>query len=227
MIDADQPTEQPQDQPPEQHRARIGQERRARTRARIVAAAFDLFGSEEGLFVRIEDIADKAGVTRATFYNHFTGMAQLREAVSYEVTHDFLQAVNATTGALADPRERATAAIRHYLHRGCQDHRWAWSMVNISASGIVFGAETYRQAEVTVAEGIAAGLLRLPTSTLGRDLVLGTTLCAMSTMLREEMEPKYPEQVAGYILLGMGVDYDTAREIAHRPLPRIDAQFAS
>lgn len=209
-------------QQPPQHRARIGQERRARTRARIVAAAFDLFGSEEGLFTRIEDIADKAGVTRATFYNHFTGMAQLREAVSYEVTHDFLQAVNATTGALADPRERAAAAIRFYLHRGREDHRWAWSMVNISASGIVFGAETYRQAEVTVAEGIEAGLLRLPGSALGRDIVLGATLSAMSSLLRGEEAPDYAEEVAGFILMGLSVPYDEARSIANRPLPPLE-----
>lgn len=213
------------EQQPDQHRARIGQERRARTRARIVAAAFDLFGSEEGLFTRIEDISDKAEVTRATFYNHFTGMAQLREAVSYEVTHDFLLAVNGTTGALADPRERATAAIRCYLHRGRQDHRWAWSMVNISASGVVFGAETFRQAEVTVAEGIAAGLLRLPSSLLGRDIVMGTTLSAMSSLMRETVDDDFPEQVAGHILLGMGVPYDEAREIAHRPLPVISHKF--
>jgi hypothetical protein len=32
-----------------ERRAEIGRERRARTRARIVAAAFDLFGDENGL----------------------------------------------------------------------------------------------------------------------------------------------------------------------------------
>lgn len=210
-----------------QDRARIGQERRARTRAKIVAAAFELFGSEEGLFTRIEDIAEKAGLTRATFYNHFTGMAQLREAVSYEVTHDFLQAVNATTATLTDPRERATAAIRFYLHRALDDPRWAWSMVNISANGVVFGAETFRQAELTVAEGMEAGLLKLPVSGLGRDIVLGGTLSAVSTMLRGTESPDYPEQVAGHVLMGMGVPYDDARAIANRPLPALRCPSAS
>lgn len=200
-------------------RAGVGRERRARTRAKIVAAAFELFGSEEGLFTRIEDIAALAGVTRATFYNHFSNMAELREAVSYEVTHDFLQSVNAATRLLKDPRERATTAIRLYLRRAREDRCWAWSMVNISANGTVFGAETYRQAELTVIEANEAGLLRLRNSALGRDLVLGTALAAMVSLLRGQADPDYPELVAGHILLGMGVPFDTAREVANRPLP--------
>lgn len=200
-------------------RAGVGRERRARTRAKIVAAAFELFGSEEGLFTRIEDIAALAGVTRATFYNHFANMAELREAVTYEVTHDFLQSVNAATRLLKDPRERATTAIRLYLRRAREDRRWAWSMVNISANGTVFGAETYRQAELTVNEANEAGLLRLRNSALGRDLVLGTALAAMVSLLRGQADPDYPELVAGHILLGMGVPFDTAREVANRPLP--------
>ncbi|HTO28580.1 MAG TPA: helix-turn-helix domain-containing protein, partial [Devosia sp.] len=195
----------------QERRLEVGRQRRVRTRANIVAAAFDLFGSEEGLFTRIEDIAAKAGVTRATFYNHFSGMAELREAVSYEVTHDFLQAVNTTTSRLADPRERASTAIRLYLRRAREDRRWGWSMVNISANGIVFGAETFRQAEVTVAEGMEAGLLRLRSSALGRDLVLGTALSAISSLLRGEGTADHPELVAGHILLSMGVPFDTAR----------------
>jgi len=202
-----------------ERRTEAGRERRARTRAKIVAAAFEIFGSEDGLFTRIEDIASVAGVTRATFYNHFNNMADLREAVSYEVTHDFLEWVNATTSRLADPRERASTAIRLYLRRARDDRRWAWSMVNISANGIIFGAETYRQAERTVSEAIDAGLLRLRSSALGRDLVLGTVLAAVSSLLRGETAPDYPELVAGHILMGMGVPFLEAREIANRALP--------
>ena len=85
-----------------ERRVEIGRERRARTRAKIVAAAFDVFGDEKGLYARIEDVADKAGVTRATFYNHFTGMAELREALTFEVTHDFLNAVTKTISQMPD-----------------------------------------------------------------------------------------------------------------------------
>lgn len=178
-----------------------------------------MFGDENGLYSRIEDIADKAGVTRPTFYNHFSGMDELREALAHEATHDFLIAVTSVISPMPDPRARAATAIRFYLHRARADRRWAWSMVNVSAAGIIFGAETYRQAEVTVVEGIDAGVFAIPSSALGRDLILGTALAAIAAMLRQQMPNDYPEQVAGHILLGLGVPHAKAKELAHLPMP--------
>lgn len=204
-----------------ERRAEIGRERRARTRAQFLAAAFELFGEEGGLYARIEDIAAKAGVTRATFYNHFAGMAELRDALTYELTHDFLTAVSWTVSELPDPRARAAVAIRFYLHRARADRNWAWSILNVSANGVLFGAETYHHAQETVREGMEAGVLNLPMSELGRDLVLGTAIAAIAAMLREDLPDDYPEAVAEHILRGMGVPADRARSFARMPMPRL------
>lgn len=200
-------------------RAEIGQERRARTRAKIIAAAFEIFGDENGLFARIEDVVEKASVTRATFYNHFAGMVELREALAHEVTHDFLVAVTNTVLQMPDPRARAAVAIRYYLRRARDDRRWGWSMVNMSASGLIFGAETFRQAEQTIREGIEARALSIPSAELGRDILMGTSLAAMGSIIREDVSQDYPESVAGYILFALGVSFQDAKAIAHQDLP--------
>jgi len=202
-------------------RTALGRRRRADTRARIIAAAFEIFGDENGLFARIEDVADMAGVTRATFYNHFTNMGELREALTQEVTHDFLLAVTRTVNLLPDLRERCTAATRFYLHRAADDPRWGWSMVNISAGGLIFGAETYREAEKTVREGIEGDALPILSPELGRDILLGSALAAVTTILRGEAPAEYPEAVAGYILYALGVPFEEAKAIAHLPLPQL------
>ncbi|MFM6830312.1 MAG: TetR family transcriptional regulator [Novosphingobium sp.] len=200
-------------------RLELGRQRRARTRAKVIAAAFELFGEEDGLYARIEDVAQRAGITRATFYDHFSGMAELREAVTYEVTHDFLTAVTYSVSLLDDARERVAAAIRFYLHRVRDVPGWGRSMINLSANGIIFGAETYRQAELTVIDAMAAGQLTIDDSAVGRDSILGTTIAAIATMLREEKSEDYPEKVVGVILVGLGVAPRSAAEIAHRALP--------
>ena len=94
-------------------------------------------------------------------------------------------------------------------------------MINLSANGIIFGAETFRQAELTVMEAIAAGYLTIADSALGRDAILGTTIAAISTMLREERDGNYPEQVVATILVGLGVAPADAREITEKPLPAL------
>lgn len=202
-------------------RARIGRERRAKTRAAIIAAAFDKFGDQNGLYVSIEEIAEAAGVTRATFYNHFAGMLELRDAVAHEATHDFLKAVTVALSTLPDARHRAAAGVRLYLRRARRDPRWGWSMLNMSASGMLFGRETYHRAERTVSRGITEGVLLLPSSAVGRDILLGTTLAAMSAMLRNDMPPNYPEAIAGCALCGLGVKREDAYRFANMPLPPV------
>lgn len=202
-----------------ERRAEIGRERRTRTRARIVAAAFEIFGDEAGLYARIEEVAEKAAVTRATFYNHFTNMAELRDALTYEVTHDFLEAVTRAISQIPDARIRSSCAVRFYLQRAQADRRWAWSMINLSAAGFIFGAETFRQAEQTVREGLDDLVFRIPSVQLGRDLLLGTTLAAMASIVRGDLPDDYPEQVATSILFGLGVPIDEARTFATQALP--------
>ncbi|MBO9580483.1 MAG: TetR/AcrR family transcriptional regulator [Sphingobium sp.] len=196
-----------------------------RTRAKIVAAAFDVFGDEAGLYARMEDVAERAALTRATLYNHFGSMAELREALAFEVTHDFLNAVTKTISTMADARDRSACAVRFYLRRAQSDRRWAWSMINLSATGFIFGAETFRQAEETIREGIGEGVFPIPSAELGRDLLLGTTLAAMGSVVRGAAAENYPELVAGYILFGLGVPMEQARHCAHQALPRMQDEF--
>lgn len=202
-----------------ERRAEIGRERRARTRARIVAVTFDIYGRETGLHCRVEEVCEAAGITRQTFYNHFSGMEELRETLTWEVAHDFLAKVTAVLDTMADGAERTATAIRYYLERGRTDSRWAWSIVNLSASGIVFGAETYEQARQTVAGGMSCGMFRLPDVRIGRDLLLGTTLSALFTQLREETGEDYPGEVARTVLIGLGCAPDIAATVVAAPLP--------
>jgi hypothetical protein len=150
-------------------------------------------------------------------------MEELREALTAEVTHDFLVAVTQIVSGMPDPRQRAASAIRYYLHRARRDRQWAWSMLNMSANGIIFGAETYRQAELTVIEGMEAGLLRVPCSAIGRDLILGSVLAATGTLARTEAPADYSELIAGFILMGLGVPPEDAQRLASLPLPALPA----
>ncbi len=200
-------------------RVQLGEQRRARTRARIITAAFDLYGTDQGSQLRVEDVARQAGVTRATFYGYFTNLHELREAVAFELTHEIFARVVKTHQQLDDPAVQIACAIRFYLGKAKSDRQWAQSVVNISASGKPFGAETFHRAEENVQLGLDAGRFKLWNSTLGRDIVLGTCLAAMCTIIEQETPDIYPELVAGHVLMGLGLELDEARSIATAELP--------
>ncbi|MGL4316116.1 MAG: TetR/AcrR family transcriptional regulator [Pseudomonas sp.] len=196
-----------------ERRAKIGEEKRARTRSKILETAFHLIGREKGRFTLVDEVCQQSGISRGTFYNYFNGVEELFEALCYELSHDFNNSVLALVAEMGSDVERVSAAVRYYLGRAITDKPWGWAMVNISISGYIFGIETYKHAESTIKDGIESGVFKVKNLSLGRDVLLGATFGAMITCLRGGADENYPSEIAQEILLGLGVASDLASKV--------------
>jgi AcrR family transcriptional regulator len=195
--------------------------KRERTRKKILDAAFGLIGNEKGLTVRIEEICAAAEISRGTFYNYFTSLERLFEALAMELGHDLNRALVSTWDETRSHAEGSNAAIQHYLNYARRDPAWAWAMVHLSAFGPSFGAESWEACHRAIAKGIEAGEFDVPNATVGRDLMTGTVLATVRTMLRSGGGRSQPRIVAYHLLRALGVRDARAREIADSPLPDI------
>lgn len=68
-------------------------ERRATTRAAIVAAARELFGAQGYADAALDEVVRRAGVTRGALYHHFESKADLFAAVVKSVDEEFAEEV--------------------------------------------------------------------------------------------------------------------------------------
>ena len=195
--------------------------KRERTRKTILDAAFELIGSEKGLTVRIEEICAAARISRGTFYNYFTSLEQLFEVLAIELSHDLNRALVATWDETLSHAEGSNAAIQHYLNYARHDPAWAWAMVHLNAFGPPFGAEAWDACYRSIAKGIEAGEFDVPNATVGRDLMTGTVMATVRTMLRSDGSRAQPRIVAYHLLRAFGVPDARAKGIAERPLPDI------
>ncbi len=195
--------------------------KRERTRKKILDAAFGLIGNEKGLTVRIEEICAAAQLSRGTFYNYFTSLEQLFEVLAIELSHDLNRALVSTWDETLSHAEGSNAAIQHYLNYARRDPAWAWAMVHLSAFGPAFGAEAWEACYRSIEKGIEAGEFDVPNATVGRDLMTGTVLATVRTMLRSGSDPSQPRIVAYHLLRAFGVPDARAKEIAESPLPDI------
>jgi len=196
--------------------------RRERTRTKILDATFELIGHEKGLTVRIEEICAAARVSRGTFYNYFTSLEQLFEVLAVELSHDLNEALVSTFGEkLSTHAEGSNAAVQHYLNYARRDPAWAWAMLHLSAFGPAFGADAWQACADAIAMGIKAGEFDVPNATVGRDLMTGTVLATIRTMLRSGSDRIEPQIVSKHILRSLGVPDERAKEITERPLPSL------
>src|SRR5687768_12126515 len=198
--------------------------KRERTRKKILDAAFGLIGNEKGLTVRIEEICAAAAISRGTFYNYFTSLEQLFEILAIELSHDLNRALVSTWDETQSHAEGSNAAIQHYLNYAHRDPAWAWAMVHLSAFGPTFGAEAWEACHRSIAKGIEVGEFDVPNATVGRDLMTGTVLATVRSMLRSggDGDQSQPRIVAYHLLRALGVADARAREIAERPLRALD-----
>lgn len=183
----------------------MGEERRTRTRAAILRAAFQMLGRPEGRSSRIEEICETAGVSRATFYNYFSSVEELFRATAFHISHDFNDAVRAVIIRVPGGAFRLAFALRYQMHKSREDPAWGWAMVNLSAGGPIFGEEAYSYATEAIKEGIITEQFVVASVEIGLDIVMGTTLAAMITLLRGDQSEDYPEAIVAHIYRALGV----------------------
>src|SRR5262249_14130346 len=89
-----------------------------RTRARLLAAAKEIFEEHGFLEARITDISERAGLSHGAFYHHFDSkeavFRELAESLDEELAGP-MESVILARDAVPDPKERLYISLRRHL----------------------------------------------------------------------------------------------------------------
>jgi AcrR family transcriptional regulator len=206
----------------------VGQERRARTEARIVAAALQVFAERGADAPVIDDFIHAAGVARGTFYNYFTHTEQLLAAVARALEDDLILAIEHEMVGITAPAERLSAGMRLWLRWARSDRQGCGFVVRSRFRGPL----VEQQLASDLRAGLQAGILRGIGADTARDLLVGTILAAMNRMLEQDVPAAYCDEVAAAILRALGVPSRTVVRLLQVPvatvrLPRCEARAPS
>ena len=204
-----------------ERRAEIGRDKRARTRAMLLRAAFDVLGREDGRIAQVDEVIARAGIARGTFYNYFPTIHELYNGLSHHLTHEFNAAVYREMALIETAAEKVSLGVRSYLWHTTQDRHWGWGMVNMSARGPTFGAETFDHARIVTQKGLDSGDFTCGSAAAGRDIQLGALLAGMIALLQGAGQA-HADFVAMGILRGLGVPRQRAEALIALPLPSFE-----
>jgi AcrR family transcriptional regulator len=153
--------------------------RRASTRAKLLAAARELFATDGYAAVGTEAIVRRAGVTRGALYHQFPAKEDLFLAVYEEVERELTTGVASSLGEPASPLAALQGGIRAFLDACCAPEVQRIVLLDGPA---VLGWERWRE----VAQRYGLGLL---------EQVVHEAVQA------GEIEP-LPESVIAHVLMG-------------------------
>jgi len=108
-----------------QDRAR-GQNKRARTRGVLIDSGLEIFGQKGIINSRLDDITKFAGMSNATFYNHFKDKDDLVSAVATSIALELVAAVEEQVVDIKDPAIRLVVSTNAVMRTALQHERWSY-----------------------------------------------------------------------------------------------------
>jgi AcrR family transcriptional regulator len=196
--------------------------KREKTRGKLLDAAKRVMAGKGVEGTTIAEIAVAADVAPGTFYNYFTTREEILEAVAASLVDEFRTVMAAIQRAIDDPAERIAVAVRLFLERVRDDALWGWFMARYGPSLPLLRDQTREiiRSQI-IGEGLARKRFRLPSTRAVGDLITGTTVTALRSILEGRATIDIAPEIAELILRGLGVSLAEAHEIAHRPIPSL------
>jgi AcrR family transcriptional regulator len=194
---------------------------RERTRALLVDAALRVFARKGAGAAAIHEIAAEAGLANGTFYNYFRTREDLIEAASVQLAKRFFDEITASSIAVSDPAERIAIGARRFVLQAMREPTWGAALLRVWASTSVLNERTAEPVVADLRAGRRRRRFTFSSESAAADLVRGTVLSGMRTVLEGRAGEEHAAAVAALILRGLGLDGDDADEIVKRPLPSL------
>jgi AcrR family transcriptional regulator len=206
---------------PVNFRTRTGKARRARTRARILSAAFTLFDSQGLERLTVEDVRAQAGLARGSFYNYF----ETYEGMLKELAAQIARQVNAEQSerfdAIPNPAERMWRHLSYAILRVASDRSCSEILVRVTPLVGSLTDHMREHAERDMRMALKARAISVSSIGVALDLGYGLATMMLRRGLAAEVDSK-ELQAAGLMLLrAYGVPETEAKRIARLRLPEL------
>ena len=201
--------------------ATTGGGKRERTQHALVRAAVQVFGARGVAAATIQEVAQVAGMTAGTVYNHFESKEALLERVAVVLAQSLCRAIGESSAEVADGAERLAIGQRRYVQLAAEHPAWALLLLDVAGANptLVQAIERYPLADLRLA--VRQKRLKAPTEAVALDVLHGVCAQAMRRVAFGEAPPRHDVAVATVVLRALGMDDAAATEVARRPLPEL------
>ncbi|MCC2657577.1 MAG: TetR/AcrR family transcriptional regulator [Panacagrimonas sp.] len=202
-----------------QRRKEIGQERRERTRTRLLAAAAQVLAEHGEKKATIDDFIQAAGVARGTFYNYYQTRGEILDDLWAEIGRNPFVEIQKACASIKDPAERLVTKTRLILKTAQDNSTWGWVVFALSLDITTVNADLLAFPRPDLEDGLRRGRFKFDDIHAAKDLVVGACRTALHALLIEERSEDYPRALSALMLRSLGIAATEAQTLVKRPLP--------
>jgi AcrR family transcriptional regulator len=193
--------------------------KRERTQAALVLAAVNVFCARGVAAATVQEVAQVAGMTPATVYNHFASKEALVERVALTLAHSLCRAIGDSHAGVEDGAERMAIGQRRYLWLAAEAPAWALLLLDVGRADPTLGGllQEYPRADLRL--GLKQKRFKVPNEVAAMDAISGICMAGMHTVALGLAPPRHDIAIATVVLRALGMEAAEAAEVARRPLP--------
>lgn len=201
--------------------ATAGGGKRERTQGALVRAAVQVFCSRGIAAATIQEVAQVAGVTAATVYNHFASKEALLERVAVVLAVSLCRVIAESQQGVTDGAERIAIGQRRYVLLAQESPAWGLLLMDVAGTSpaLLAHIERYPLADLRLAA--KQKRIRLASEAIGMDVLQGVCTQAMRRVALGLAPARHDVAVATVVLRALGMEAEEAAEVARRPLPEL------
>ncbi|HEY0825241.1 MAG TPA: helix-turn-helix domain-containing protein [Ramlibacter sp.] len=201
--------------------ATSGGGKRERTQSALVRAAVQVFCARGVAAATVQEVAQVAGMTAGTVYNHFASKEELLERVVVVLAQSLCRAIADSVQQVEDGAERLAIGQRRYVLLAAESPAWALLLLDIAASGpsLLQQIEAYPLADLRHA--VRQKRLKVPSEAVAMDVLTGICQQAMRRVAAGQAPARHDVALATVVLRALGMPPEEAAEVARRPLPEL------
>ena len=200
-----------------------GLPKRERTRAQLVDAAIKVYAARGVAAATVQEIADVAGMTTGTVYNHFKTKVEVTSEVALRLAATLSARIAESQSGVKEGAERMAIGGRRYVWLAEVAPQWALLMLDVAAAApeLLLHIRQYVLADLRL--GVKQKAFRIASEEVAMDFINGAGIQAMRSVALGLAPAAHGADMAACVLRALGVPFAQAEEIAHRPLPDFPA----
>lgn len=175
------------------------------TRKALIEEGYSLFAEKGYAKTSIEDIVQKARVTRGALYHHFSNKEELFKAAYEQQVQEMMSKVLKGIEDISDPWERTIAGCHAFLDYGMSSER---KSIRLQEAITVLGWENWRKIDASYTMGlirntlgdlIKEGIFSDYSLNLMADLIYGLLVESSMSVARSKNKEKTHQEIAKII----------------------------
>lgn len=193
--------------------------KRERTQAQLIQAAVKVVAARGTAAATIQEVAQVAGVTTGTVYNHFASKEALFERLAITLADSLCRAIDESYTHITDAVERMAIGQRRYLWLAAVSPAWTLMLLEVlsAAPAVLQEIQKYPLADLRL--GVRQKKFKVASEAAAMDLINGVGVYAMRRIALGLAPPHHDVACATLVLRALGVPADEAAEVTRRPLP--------